>query len=96
MKTAAAKTATTNVGFVPEYTVTTNSKANKEKVASLPTQAQIVLKTIGKRTLSYAALIEALAKSELKTVQGPARIWAFYKSRLLREKLIVIGDAKTA
>src|ERR1035438_10068500 len=30
IKTAAAKTATTNGGFVPEYTVTTNSKANKE------------------------------------------------------------------
>ena len=81
------------VGFVPTYSVAANPKAKKEKAAELPLQCQVILKTIGKKTFSYEALIEALSKSELKTVQGPARIWAFYKSRLVKEHFLVISEA---
>lgn len=82
-----------SIGFVPTYTVSANPKANKAKAAELPLQCQVMLKVIGKKTFAYPDLIAALEKSELKTVQGAARIWAFYKSRLVKEHFLVVSEA---
>lgn len=89
----ASKNGHGTIGFVPTYTVSANPKANKAKAAELPLQCQVMLKVIGKKTFAYADLIAALEKSELKTVQGAARIWAFYKSRLVKEHFLVVSEA---